>query len=199
MVTRLTLVRHGAVDLDGVVYGQRVDPGLSPAGQAELAALQARSTLPAQARVLRTPTLRTAQSAALLALDDRATLDARWAERDLGAWEGRRWDEVLATLPEGITRDLEAYAALTPPDGESVAAMRTRISTAMEDVARDATPDAPGSDIVVVCHGGTVRCAVAHVLDLPDVMMLRLRVATASVTRLTCWQPGVWTLESIGA
>ena len=46
------------------------------------------------------------------------------------------------------------------------------------------TVDHAGKDIVAVCHGGTIRAAVAHILDLTPELGMSLAIDTLSVTRL---------------
>lgn len=207
-MTRILLIRHGAVALRGVAYGQRVDPDLSDQGCAEVTALADRLTGPGPAptslepagprAVVRSPTLRTRTTTNLLGWHaDR--VEACWSERDLGAWEGRPWSELWEEAPAGVTTDPARFAAFTPPGGESVAALQQRISTGLEALAdrhQVADPsDAP--PVAVVCHSGPITCALAHVLGLDVVAALRLRVATATATWLTRWPDGGWTVEGV--
>lgn len=200
LVTRIILIRHGAVDVVGTAYGQRVDPALSDHGRVEVSRLRERTELDESAIVVRSPALRTRQSSELLDLvpDE---VDARWAERDLGAWEGRLWKDVWTDVPENVQVDPTAYAAFTPPDGEPLTDLRSRVTDALEGLGRDHSREDPAAHppVVVICHGGPIRCAVAHVLGLDDVTMLRLRVATATSTSMTRWPDGRWTLEGLGA
>jgi alpha-ribazole phosphatase len=200
LVTRIVLVRHGAVDAVGTAYGQRVDPALSDHGRVEVTRLRERIDLVDPTAVVRSPALRTRQSAELLDLvpDE---VDARWAERDLGDWEGRPWQELWSDVPEEVKVDPTAFAAFTPPDGEPLTDLRTRVTDALEDLGRRHGRDDPSAHapVVVVCHGGPITCAVAHVLGLDETAMLKLRVGTATSTWVTRWPDGSWTVERLGA
>ena len=200
LVTRIVLVRHGAVDAVGTAYGQRVDPALSDHGRVEVSLLRTRIALTETTTVVRSPALRTQQSAELLALRPEE-VDARWAERDLGAWEGRPWQELWSAVPEEVQVDPRAFAAFTPPDGESLPDLRARVTDALEDLGQQHGRDDPGAHapVVVVCHAGPITCAVGHVLGLDDATMLRLRVGTATSTWITRWPDGSWTMERLGA
>lgn len=195
----VTLVRHGAVADDGRVYGQRRDPALSPAGVGELRALRARwatgwplaDPRTATVRVLRSPARRAAQTAELLEVAaDTATA---WAERDLGAWEGRPWAEVWTEAPAAVLTDPAAFVGFTPPDAEPVATLRARVADALESLRRGP------SDVLVVTHAGPITAAVAHCLGLDDATATRVRIATGTATRLTGWPDGSWTLDAVGA
>lgn len=207
-MTRVLLVRHGAVDIDGIAYGQRVDPDLSVRGREQVAALRRRlhATGPEHLRlgdqpprvVVRTPTARTAATCALLGWAHEH-LDARFSERDLGSWEGQAWSQLWPQAPAGVTTDPARFAAFTPPGGETLEDLQLRVVTALEELGRDHAVDDPGAvpPVAVVCHGGPILCALAHVLGLEPAAVLRMRVATASATWLTRWPDGNWTVEGV--
>lgn len=207
-MTRVLLVRHGAVDLEGIAYGQRVDPALSDRGRGEVAALRRRLEAdgPDHLRldgqpprvVVRSPTVRTAATCALLGWTH-TQLDARFAERDLGSWEGRAWAQLWPEAPAGVTTDPARFAAFTPPGGEPLEAVQQRVVTALEELAGEHGVEQPDAvpPVAVVCHGGPIRCALAHVLGLEPAAVLRVRLATASATWLTRWPDGSWTVEGV--
>lgn len=105
-------------------------------------------------------------------------LDKRLAESDRGAWEGRLIDDVRSEEP-GLWRDwLRGGAEFRFPGGESLAEHAERVAAALEDVSAGELP------ALVICHGGTVRCAFAlrdprgldayHELDVPNAQLMRL-------------------------
>lgn len=207
-MTRIVLIRHGAVDVTAIAYGQRMDPGLSDAGRDEVAALRTRLVGGAPARttlgdalppvIVRSPATRAGLSTDLLGWQpDR--VDPRWAERDLGSWEGRPWSELWQEAPPEVQTDPARFAAFTPPGGETVSDLQGRVTDALEELGRDHGRQDPTANppIAVVCHGGPIVCAVAHVLGLEATSALRVRVDTATATWLTRWPGGSWTLEGI--
>ena len=208
-MTRVLLIRHGAVELTGIAYGQRVDPALSAEGRRGVAALGRRLVAAGPAGrtlgdtpprvVVRSPTARARATAALLGWQD-GLIDPRWSERDLGEWEGRPWAQLWEQAPAGVTTDPARFAAFTPPQGEGLAALQERIVAALEDLGREHGVDDPASaaPVAVVCHAGPITCALAHVLGLDMVAALRFRVATSSATWLTRWPGGSWTVEGVG-
>jgi broad specificity phosphatase PhoE len=201
-VTRLVLVRHGAVAAHGRCYGRRLDPELSEQGVAEVTALRGRLAARTDGRprlVVRSPARRADATAALLGHDGTATVDPAWAERDLGAWEGRPWTELWDEVPPEVTTDPATFAAFTPPDGEPRSQLQARVAAALERLAADHLTDDPTAHppVWVVTHAGPIVACLAHVLDLDEVVALRLRVATATATHLTRWPDGSWTVEAV--
>ncbi|HYC59672.1 MAG TPA: histidine phosphatase family protein [Thermoanaerobaculia bacterium] len=77
--------------------------------------------------------------------------DVRWREQTFGAWDGKRWDEVDGR------EYLEQWITATPPGGESIVDVQTRVIAALADA---------GHDTLVVTHAGPIRCVLAIVCGL---------------------------------
>ncbi|MCC5950124.1 MAG: histidine phosphatase family protein [Nitriliruptoraceae bacterium] len=193
MPVTIDLLRHAAVDADGLAYGRRHDPPLSAAGVAQLTP-QVLGDL-THDLVLRSPTRRTEQTAALLGRPT-ADTDPRWTERDLGDWEGQPWERIWAQVPADVTTDPAAFVAHRPTGGESVAELRARTVEALTDLAARLAPDARA---LVITHAGPIVCAVAHALGLSDAVATRLRPPPATRTTLTWFGDGTWTIDRFGA
>ena len=149
---RLVLVRHGQStwNADGLLQGQ-ADPPLSDRGRAEAAALApALAGFPSD-RVIASDLVR-ARETAELAGHEAPALDPRWREVGVGEWQGR----PLAELPPGPEPSWRG-GSLVPPGGETWEQMATRVGQAVDELR------ARGGAWLVVCHGGTIRAAVAHV------------------------------------
>jgi probable phosphoglycerate mutase len=147
---RLVLVRHGQSTDNALARLQgQADPPLSEAGRAE--ALLLRDALPAFEQVVTSDLVRASETASLLGYPD-AVGDARWREIALGEWQGR----ALSDFP-----DETAYSwrggSITPAGGESWLEFQRRVGGAVDALA------AAGGTWLVVCHGGVVRAALAHV------------------------------------
>lgn len=80
----------------------------------------------------------------------RHVVDARLAELDFGAWDGRRWHDIAAGEIAAWADDL---LRATPHGGESVAALRARVAEVR------ARPPAP----LAVTHGGWLSAALCTV------------------------------------
>jgi broad specificity phosphatase PhoE len=84
-------------------------------------------------------------------------VDERFAETDCGDWTDRLFTEVMAEDPEGFRRFLEVDLSWGFPGGETFLQQQARVLDAVEDWRgrREALP------AVVVCHGNTIRLALA--------------------------------------
>jgi broad specificity phosphatase PhoE len=140
-------------------------------------------------RVVSSPALRCRETAAAVGLAA-PVLDPRWAELDFGRWAGRTLDEVASSDPAG----LEAWLrdpSVAPPGGESLPAVRERVTAAMTELA------AGGGTTVVVTSGGPVKIAVLTALAAPSASLWNVDVAPCSVTTLHARPDGGWTLRSL--
>ena len=154
MTDRLILVRHGEStwNAEERLQGQ-LDPPLSDRGREQARALApVLDGLPHE-RVICSDLARARQTAELLGLQP-ARLDPAWREIDVGSWAGRTAAEIDAQSPE-LTN--WRGGPRTAPDGETWDAFSARVGGAV-----DALVEAGGS-WMVVCHGGCIRVAVAHI------------------------------------
>jgi alpha-ribazole phosphatase len=101
-------------------------------------------------------------------------------EQHLGEWQGLPHADLppLLTLPAHSFWPLGGHER--PPGGESMAEVITRVGKAMEHLAR--VHD--GEEVVIVSHGGAIRAAVAHALDIGPDNALHLSVQNLSLTRM---------------
>lgn len=195
----LLLVRHAEPADRDHCHGARSDPGLSPLGDRQAAALALRvrllvAELGPVRRLLCSPAARALATTVPLGRDlgRRHTVDERWRERDWGDWEGRPWDELWPGVPEEVTHDPTAYVGWTPPGGETPEEVAARIAPALAEGMAG-----PGTTVVVT-HAGAVRQALASALDLPLVSTLRIDVPHARITGLARTDDAA-TLTRVGA
>ena len=148
--TTVTLVRHLAVssEVDGRCYGQRLDPGLADDAVPPAPQLSA----VAHAAVRRTSPATRARATAALIGGDPWTVDAAWAERDFGDWEGRRWDDCWADVPAASLESAEAYLGFDPPGAEPYAEVAQRVAIALGML--------PTAHHLIVTHAGPIRAAL---------------------------------------
>lgn len=152
MTDRLILVRHGEStwNAEERLQGQ-LDPPLSERGREQARALApVLPGVPAE-RVLGSDLSRARETAELLGLDPR--LEPGWREIDVGEWAGRTAAEVDA---EGSELTNWRGGPRTAPGGETWAAFTERVAGRVDALL------AEGGSWLVVCHGGCIRVAVAH-------------------------------------
>jgi alpha-ribazole phosphatase len=156
----LYLIRHPEpVDWHGQCYGRK-DLAVTPESVAAAAA-SVRAEIPervlAEAVIFTSPLRRCRLFADVLAAPREPAVAEELIEIDLGAWEGRSWDEVPRAEVGAWALDLWGYR---PGGGESGAmvAERWRRWTARvrAEHAGDGAPP-----IVAVTHGGLIRVALA--------------------------------------
>lgn len=199
-MTRFWLIRHALVEetARSRLYGVEDVPLCSATLAAEVPHYRALARLlPRPATWLCTPLSRTRLTAeAIFAGGYPAqplTVEPELIEQHLGAFQGL----VRTELPSLLTTPPHPFwpiaADQVPPGGgESFVQVVGRVGAAMERLA-DAHH---GQDVVAVSHGGAIRAAVAHALDISARNALHLSVHNISLTRLDREAAG-WRVVSV--
>lgn len=199
MPTNFWLIRHAIVAENerATLYGVR-DVQLCPdslVAQAPMyQALAAR--LPQPAAWICTPLSRTRRTAEAIfkagyPAQDLA-VEPDLIEQDLGDYQGLRH----AALPPLLSAPAHPFWPLAadeqPPNGESMAEVLVRVGRALERLAERHD----GRNVVVVSHGGAIRAAVAHAMDIDARRALHLSVYNLSLTQLERLPEG-WRVVSV--
>jgi alpha-ribazole phosphatase len=180
------LIRHGEVEGGPCFRGRRDDP-LSAAGWAQLEsatgigpqAVSDKQPRPAiWERILCSPAVRCAQFADQLGAQLGVPVERLDAlrERDFGAWEGLRADQLPLDELARFWADPSSY---DPPDSEPFTAFHQRVLTAWQQVL-----DAEGSRLLVLTHGGVIRVILGALLGIPAERLILLEVPPACRSRL---------------
>ncbi len=178
----ILLARHGETD-DNVppprVQGW-IDTPLNDAGRAQARQLAEAARRHGVAAVYSSHLARARETAAIVAneLGLSVIVDRRLAESNRGTWEGRVIDDIAREEPDAWRAWRDGGAAFRFPGGESLQEHTDRVAAALEDVRAGPLP------ALVVCHGGTVRCAFAltnprgldsfHELDVQNATLFEL-------------------------
>jgi broad specificity phosphatase PhoE len=182
-VTAVFLARHG--ETDDNAPPQRVmgwlDSPLNERGREQARALAAEAAGHGFASLYASHLARARQTAEIVgeALGLEPVVDERLAESRRGAWEGRLVDEIRRDEPDAWAAWIEAREDFEfPGGGEALAAHCARVAEALGEVGAGPLP------ALVVCHGGSIRCAFAardprglaafHELDVPNATLMRL-------------------------
>lgn len=179
--TRLYLIRHAEVEEPyQKIFGGRLDIGLSPRGREQAAALAARLRELRFAGIYASPMKRVQQTLApWLASNGHhpLTRDAL-REVDFGAWTGFTWDEVRTRFQKRASDWLHELESGGIPEAEPPGQFRQRVAGCVDEVlARH-----PGDAVAIACHGGVIRMALAHLLELPIPKMAHFEIDYASLT-----------------
>jgi broad specificity phosphatase PhoE len=155
----ILLARHGQTDFNAPptrIQGS-LDPPLNATGLAqarELAELVAGEGI----RALYASDMRRARMTAEIVgrrIGLEPVIEPRVRECDWGSWEGMLVEEIARDHPERWQAWLDAGEAFRFPDGESLAEHMQRTAAALDDIRGGELP------ALVVCHGGTIRVALA--------------------------------------
>ena len=197
--TRFWLIRHALVEENARarLYGQNDVPLCPESLISQVAtdyALSAR--LPRDAAWVVTPLSRTRLTAEAIwrqaGIAPEVAVEPGLMEQHLGEWQGLRHAELPARLTAPSHPFWPIGADEQPPGGESMPQVIARVGATMErlaDVHR-------GRDVVVVSHGGAIRAAVAHALDLTAEQSLRLAIQNLSLTLLERF-PTAWRIVGV--
>jgi probable phosphoglycerate mutase len=161
---RLVLVRHGESTWNalGIVQGQANAPGLTNRGRRQAATL-ARQLLDRPVVALMSSDLtRARQTAEIIAerIGTGVVVDDLLRERDFGVLEGGSSTKLTGAVT-GVDGRRVVDADVRPAGGESVRDLYDRVARFVDSVG-----DGPDGDVVVVCHGGTIRVAAAYLAGI---------------------------------
>lgn len=178
-MTHVDLLRHGACE-GGEIYRGSSDVALTAEGWQQMA--DAVSPLEGWQRLVSSPLTRCRGFATELAEHRNLPLTVEPGFRELcfGEWEGRSIRDVWKRDRERADAFYANPLSVTPPGGESIAAVSERVAAAWQGLLRDCR----GEKVLLICHGGVIRLLLCHLLDIPVSAMMRLDVPYASLSRL---------------
>jgi alpha-ribazole phosphatase len=178
-ITTWTWVRHAPSAVSGQFCGHS-DPPLDPSIAPDYGSVA--RALPGGCRVYVSPLVRAAQTLEMLAQygfqPGAVAVIAAVTEQNFGQLEGQRYETVR--LPDGA----ENLAAWQPPGGESFTELVNRVGSFMKQDTADA-------NIIVICHAGTIRAALAVALGVAPSQALAFAIEPLSRTALT-FSSGHW-------
>ncbi|MCP5205760.1 MAG: histidine phosphatase family protein [Hahellaceae bacterium] len=160
--TELIFIRHGEPVLRNTFLG-RTDSPLTDKGWQQL--FSAFESLTDFDRLITSPLRRCHAFAAQIAEEKSRplTVDTAFREYDFGEWDGLSFAELHDRDPELMSNYFSDPATITPPQGESLIGFSARVQQAIESLLRQHM----GKRLVVLCHAGVIRTAVAWCLNLP--------------------------------
>lgn len=160
----LTIVRHGqtSANLDRVWHGSTNTP-LTDHGQRQAAAVAAHidANLRPVTALYASPLDRARHTAHAIGerLGIDAEIDRDLAEYDLGAWEGRSFEWLVAE--QDLFGNMQQDPHYAPHGGESPLAVADRLAGALRRIGERHA----GERIVVVSHGGALSLAFGVLLE----------------------------------
>jgi alpha-ribazole phosphatase len=179
-VTTLDFIRHGE-PVGGRKYrGQTNDP-LSEKGWAQMRAAIA-GKLP-WSRIVSSPLTRCLAFAEDIATSHGLPLhaDERLKEIAFGVWEGKTAAQLNEEDPQQLARFKADPVNSRPVGAEPLRDFYSRVATCIEALLDHHAEE----HILVVCHAGVIRMALAHGLNIPLENAYRIDVPSAGITRLS--------------
>jgi broad specificity phosphatase PhoE len=138
--------------------------------------------------IVRSPARAAAETVAALGLE--ASIEARLADMDFGAWTGRPFADVHGEDAAALSRWM-SEPRTGVPGGETLDQVRARVRPWLAEMAeRDHT-------VLAISHASLIRAALAEALDLPGAAVMRFDIAPLSLTILSHHRG--WRLQQIRA
>ncbi len=192
LATRIIAIRHGetAWNVDTRLQGH-LDIALNTTGLWQAARVARALSGEAIDAIYASDLLRAWQTANAIAHATEAPLLPHQGlrERGFGSFEGKTYAEIEAGWPEESVMWRKRVPDWAPPGGESLLALRERITTTLNTLAQQHI----GGQIVLVAHGGVMdmlyRLATGQELQAPRSWLL----GNAAINRLL-WTPDGVTL-----
>jgi len=178
-VTTLDLIRHGE-PVGGRKYRGQIDDPLSEKGWAQMRV--ALGDHAPWSRIVSSPLQRCRAFAEALATQHALPLivEPRFQEVGFGVWEGKTAIEIEAEAP-GTIAHFKAHPVEARPQGaEPLDAFLARVVAGLKNMLLTQ----PDEHVLIVCHAGVIRMALAHALNIPLANAYRIDVASAGMTRL---------------
>ena len=162
-LTRLYLVRHGAVEGPGNLNGH-TDVALTPAGLAQMERAAERLAGEHLAAVFSSDLRRAREGAELIARGRGIgpVADPAFRELHMGRWDGRPFTEVWESEAELVERWWADPEGFETPGGESLGQLRSRVLPALDAILRRHA----GRTVCLVAHGGVNRVVLFEALGL---------------------------------
>lgn len=180
---RLFLIRHGetADNVQMRYIGRRDEPLTDKGRQQADRVADALSSFPIR-MVYTSPLMRAADTAEQIRSACGAMLqtDSRLMEGSFGRWEGMSRDEVIGLGSPDVEQlaSWESDASCSPPGGESLAEVQTRMISLVEDLESELS----GNTIALVSHVGPIKALLAHALGIPLEATQRLFLDPCSIS-----------------
>lgn len=184
---RLLLLRHGEAEGNRELrYLGTTDALLTALGREQASQLAAAAEVFRPAAIYSSPLARAHETAQALAAVTGLTVTEtpELREMDFGAWEGLTRAEVR-TLDTSALAAWEKGADVAPPRGESLVAVRARVT----DFADSLALRHPGATIALVSHAGPIKALVCAALGLPVAGARRTWLDPASLS-IVEWRVG---------
>lgn len=178
--TIVDLIRHGEPEGGKMIRGQGIDHPLSALGWSQM--WRALGDTAPWDQIVSSPLARCREFAVALATRHGLPLvvEPELREIAMGAWEGRRRQELAREEPAVYNAFRRDPVRHRPPDGERLEPFQARIARAYwRQIAAY-----PGRRLLIVCHSGVSRAIVGELLAAAPLHWYRMQIDYAGLTRI---------------
>ncbi len=181
---KLILVRHGETEWNSAFRFQgQTDVPLGEEGRRQAALLADRLGAVEFDRVYSSPLSRAFETASIIRKRSSFPMDIvtrpELSEMCFGTWEGLTLSEIQKNDPPLFLSWREDPSSVSPPGGESFDGLLSRTGSILGEILGD-----KGRNILVVCHGGTIRAALVFLLKISFAAAWNVRVDNCSMTAI---------------
>lgn len=192
MSCRIYLVRHGETTWNALLKFQgHADVALTERGREQARALSKRLEKHKLTAFYASDLDRAVETAKILANPHGLQVSTVPALREInfGLWEGLTINEIKEKHGEVLQQWWAGPLKTRVPGGETLAEVVERTKKAVKEIVERHA----GEHVVVVCHGGTIRCLVGWVLgmDLNQYWRLRQDNVSLNIIDFPAWEKGI--------
>ena len=130
------------------------------------------------------------------ALDTDLSLDARLNDQNLGAWQGRAWDDIMKETPDKLGDFFSEFGDIAPPDGESLGEAMERMLGWWKELA----PQGLGKSYAVVLPGAMLAGFATAMLGMRLSRSMSVALPYAGIGVLDVYANGAklaaWNVEA---
>ncbi|MTI61592.1 MAG: alpha-ribazole phosphatase [Firmicutes bacterium] len=113
-------------------------------------------------------------------------------EMDFGQWEGLKYQEIEREYPVHLKKWSENPGEITPPGGESLLELQTRVISQVEEICQENQ----GNNLVLVTHGGVIRALLTYILHMSVDYYWKIEVVHCAIT-IVKYYDGEFILSSL--
>lgn len=181
-ICRIYLVRHGVTAWNqDLRYQGQTDVPLCDYGREQVKRLAARLADRLEVDAFYTSDLsRAAETAAIVAAPHGLPVKRRadFREINFGRWEGLTATQIREQFADIYNEWLAKPLGVRPPGGETYAEVASRVRLGIAELVALH----PGRNVVLVAHGGAIRCIIGTALGMDLNLFWKLRTDNASLS-----------------
>lgn len=190
LLKRIMLVRHGETDWNSSMkYQGSSNLPLNSAGREQARRTSLRLAGGLWERIISSPQERAMETSTIIAgslLSGNAVqIHPALSEIGFGAWEGMSVTEIEEKYGEYYYMWRENPSRYTPPGGENFYEALKRVASAFNEILA-----LKAERILVICHGGTIRLTLVHLLGMDPSIVWRMKINNCSLSGLDVWERG---------